>query len=229
MPTGWSISANAHYCTLGKEIIILDLNSDSYFLLTEKQSAWLREVTTSGDRPSAEVAAFAKRMCENGLLVRQPIGCSLRFLKGQDLPTASLLDKSCTTDLRLNVGHLVRFLLALTEVSLVQRFFDQTKIVLRARAWKSRQISSSLNTSSSVEGLTSIFHRVSPFFFSSSEACYFRSLTLLRFLSLYGINAEWVFAVRIAPFRAHCWVEHEQVILNEHLERALEFKPIMVV
>jgi hypothetical protein len=38
-----------------------------------------------------------------------------------------------------------------------------------------------------------------------------------------------MFAVRLEPWNAHCWVQHGQFIFNEDVETAAGFTPIMTV
>jgi hypothetical protein len=59
--------------------------------------------------------------------------------------------------------------------------------------------------------------------------CLFDSLALLEFLAAEEIFADWVFGVRAEPFEAHCWVQREQVALNDSIERVSTFVPIMRV
>lgn len=60
-------------------------------------------------------------------------------------------------------------------------------------------------------------------------ACLEHALALLLFLGRAGAGADWVFAVKAAPFSAHCWIEHERVVLNDSLENTARYTPIMVV
>lgn len=59
--------------------------------------------------------------------------------------------------------------------------------------------------------------------------CLWRSYLLLRFLRAGGDDATWVFGVRTWPFAAHCWLQVEDVVLNDHPERVAVFTPILWV
>ena len=51
----------------------------------------------------------------------------------------------------------------------------------------------------------------------------------MRFLATKGIAATWTFGVRLVPFGAHCWVEYEGAVLNDHLEHVGGFAPILTI
>jgi hypothetical protein len=59
--------------------------------------------------------------------------------------------------------------------------------------------------------------------------CLFDSLALLEFLALYGFFPNWVFAVSLTPWSAHCWVQHEDVVLNECAEAAARYITVLIV
>jgi len=59
--------------------------------------------------------------------------------------------------------------------------------------------------------------------------CLLDSLSLLRFLSLRGLSANIVFGVTSEPFAAHCWVQADDIVLNETLSDAHAHTPIRVV
>jgi hypothetical protein len=58
--------------------------------------------------------------------------------------------------------------------------------------------------------------------------CLFRSFLLLEFLKCMGLRADWVFAVHLFPFRAHCWVAKGALLLNEQPHRIETYQPILV-
>ena len=61
------------------------------------------------------------------------------------------------------------------------------------------------------------------------DACLKEALALLYFLGRGGVRADWVFAVKGAPFAAHCWVQLGDVVLNDTVDNVGAYTPIMVV
>lgn len=59
-------------------------------------------------------------------------------------------------------------------------------------------------------------------------SCLLDSLSLVAFLARRGLSARIVFGVTLAPFTAHCWVQHGDLALNESIDGAVARHPIMV-
>ncbi len=72
------------------------------------------------------------------------------------------------------------------------------------------------------------FHRWAPFAPTSAK-CLLRSFMLLRLLHRRGHDALWVFGVRTWPFHAHCWLQCEDLVLDDEPDRIRAFTPIVVL
>lgn len=59
--------------------------------------------------------------------------------------------------------------------------------------------------------------------------CLLQSFLLLRHLQRRGLGARWVFAARTWPFEAHCWLQSEDLALDDRSERLVAYAPILVV
>lgn len=58
--------------------------------------------------------------------------------------------------------------------------------------------------------------------------CLVNSLALLLYLGRDARAVSWVFGVKAMPFAAHCWVQAGDRLLNETLDGASGYTPIMV-
>lgn len=58
--------------------------------------------------------------------------------------------------------------------------------------------------------------------------CLFRSHLLRSYLVALGHRVDWVFGVRTWPFAAHCWLQVEDLALDDEAERLAAYWPIMV-
>lgn len=59
--------------------------------------------------------------------------------------------------------------------------------------------------------------------------CLQRSFLLRAFLAAQGVATDWVFGVRTWPFAAHCWLQIDDMVVGDRLERAGRFTPILRV
>lgn len=70
------------------------------------------------------------------------------------------------------------------------------------------------------------FWRISPWLPVEGE-CLLRSALLIAYLRRLGLRADWVFGVRLWPFMAHCWVQLDDLCLNDDVERLSAYTPIL--
>ena len=73
---------------------------------------------------------------------------------------------------------------------------------------------------------TTAFLRLRPLY-PLDRQCLFEALALIEFLARSRIHPSWVFGVRLDPWRAHCWVQHGDVLFNDSLDEVLQYTPIM--
>lgn len=59
--------------------------------------------------------------------------------------------------------------------------------------------------------------------------CLLDSLALLRWLGPAGHRTMLVFGAKLDPFAAHCWVQADDVLLNDALETVARFRAVRVV
>jgi hypothetical protein len=59
--------------------------------------------------------------------------------------------------------------------------------------------------------------------------CLPSALALRRYLGWRGVRTDFVIGVKIAPFAAHCWLQIEDVVVGDSLERVRGFTPIRIV
>lgn len=59
--------------------------------------------------------------------------------------------------------------------------------------------------------------------------CLYDSILLLEFLARNNCYPSWIFAVKLEPWAAHCWVQSGTVAFNQDSDDARAYLPIMVV
>ncbi len=59
--------------------------------------------------------------------------------------------------------------------------------------------------------------------------CLTDSIALMLWLKGRGQGASLVFGVKLNPFGAHCWVQSDQLLLNDHVEHVERFTPVRAI
>jgi hypothetical protein len=67
------------------------------------------------------------------------------------------------------------------------------------------------------------------FYYPADSICLRDSFLTMNMLVRAGIAADWVFAVQADPFKAHCWVQVGDTVINDNVETVARFTPILVV
>lgn len=81
---------------------------------------------------------------------------------------------------------------------------------------------------SKIAATAAAFHTALPWTPSPGQ-CLKRSFMLRRLLAREGIATDWVFGVRTWPFLAHCWLQIDDAVLADDLDRVRGFSPILTV
>jgi len=230
MPS-YRLSPNIHFCVCDDALIFLDVARDTYFRFSGRQRDWFESIRAAGANQdlNGPEAGFAERLVAKQILTRdRQTGVPLSAACFTP-PVACLSRLACTdTSTRVvpTAGHMMLATLSAWWLEHACRF---EHVVASVQQWKANTARRPAPSVEHVLELASRFHALTPYFFSTHDACRFRSLALIRFLTVFGVQADWVFGVRLCPFGAHCWVEYNGVILNEDLDTVTEFRPIMTI
>jgi hypothetical protein len=82
-------------------------------------------------------------------------------------------------------------------------------------------------TAHSAAQLTEIYRRLRPLLFSRTDRCLLDSLSLINFLRRYRVRASWRFGVRLQPFKAHAWVQDDQIVFDDMAANIHSFTVIL--
>lgn len=226
------LSQSVYGAKVDSSYILLDITRDRYLYLTDQQSSWLDDILCHAGRirdlPPPAVQ-FSEALRRQSLLDVEYPG----FTNGlkHEPPHARHSWLTLESDCKIRPGSpaFLRMAYAVSACWWLERRSDFAGVVSEARRWKAGCTGNQPPAELLVRSEVAAFRRMSPYFFSSREACRFRSLALIKFLTTADIAADWVFAVRLAPFAAHCWIEWEGHVLNEHLDRTFDYREIMRV
>lgn len=223
------LAPQVSFCACDGQTVLMDPARDRYLQLSGAQAAWFSELEApSGAGGLSEAAeTFAARLAARGLLVKSAVaGRPVRAFAGAQA-CRDLTHEPAFVRPRAELQYAPATGLAIASASRLLARRALPGVLSGAAHWKRR------SRPAPVLGrqirLAARYHALTPYFMRTRDACKLHSAALVRFLSLFGEPAEWVFGVRLNPFGAHCWVQCGQTLLNDSLDRVREFRPILSV
>lgn len=220
-----------HACHLDNVWVFLDTESGTYKALRGQASALLTDILDpKAVCPDAgEAGKLCKTLMNEGLLCSSSSRPHRICPEILPPPIGSIHDgQPPTGKTSLRIGYMT-LLQSLMRCVHLKRYGSFQTILNAAKGWKSDCSGNKGNMLYEAIDLTRHFHQLTPLLFSRRDACFFRSLLLLKCLCEHGIASSWVFGVRVNPFCAHCWLEYDGLVLNDHLDTVLAYKKIMAV
>jgi len=230
------IPRDVYLCRTDDGAIFMDLNSGKYFGLdlnqTDSLLPWIAGSPHRGDsfRHDADDGhAIASDLSQRGLLTQSnELG---RLLHIPQLKHTSAVPFRGTLVPRPAIAthHVINFAYACMRTRFDLKLRPLACTVRRISARKAHERQDLIQDTSQLLLLVRVFRYLTPLCYTARGACLFDSLALVEFLAKYNTYPTWVIAVRTRPFEAHSWVQHNELVLNERLERVEEFVPIMTV
>ncbi len=195
-----------------EDIIVLDVNADSYACLVDA-AGWL-SVKADG---SLEVAddATALALVAPGLAQMDP---PVRPRRVAAPPSREL-----TPCPAVSTAEILRAGVRMAVATLAFRGRPFPLLIRSAQPSRSRRLPlDSLRLGRSVAA----FRGALPWLPLEGE-CLQRSFQLRRLLFAHGVQADWIFGVRTWPFAAHCWLQIGDMVVGDSLARVKGYTPIM--
>lgn len=241
MANQYFLPQHVFLCQSAGQAIFLDLRSDQYLALARAQAQLVSRFvrgwpSTIGNEPEGtdesnrdSVAKTLALLCNRGLLTANEGIGKLATPSALNAPTMELNFDGVDENIRLGLSDVLGFLSSLA-IALRMRALPLETCVSLIKERKKEV--SQLRTSIDMVLLTRLvraYSRLRPFFFTAKDACLFECLVLGIYLSRQGISPTWVFAVQANPFSAHCWLQHDEIVINDTLENIQGFAPIMSI
>ena len=221
MATEYTLAQGRYARAIGDTAVVMDIANDKYFCLPGKQAAWLLEITgrDNEDTITREASRFAKRLCELGILTEAlPTDTRIERI-ALERPVQTQRYARNRTAAQIRLSHVVAITIGFILLGHLQHSDRRNplRIFASVERWKARVRQHAQRPLDEVYALADAFEALAPWFFSLHDACFFKSLLLIHFLARHGVSADWTFAVRLSPFRAHCWVAFEGVFRRASL------------
>ncbi|WP_336971427.1 lasso peptide biosynthesis B2 protein [Sphingobium aromaticiconvertens] len=216
------MSQTVSFALVDDQPVFLDLANDRYLRLNQTQERAFLSLLSDRLHQQKHGQAIAQ-LVAGGLLLpvgshEKPMACA-----ALPLPSSSLLEGPLPG---AGLGLIASALLQLRRTRGDLRRESLHAVIERLRHKKSRGFGLDADAARLL-AIVAAFERTK-LYLSSYRQCLPRSLAMAMHLAHAGISADLVIGVATKPFRAHCWVQHADIVLNDRLERVRNFTPILV-
>jgi hypothetical protein len=237
------IPNHVHFLIERDVAVFLDLRADQYSMLVGAKARAFNSMVARApsdtrrliivddqgrDDRRAVAADVVTELLRNGLLTATTPRGALQPLIYIPLPDISFIDSQEQAPADVAIRDVLRFIMCSLITRWRLRFASIENIVTSVERRKRLKKSDAPLDIRKARGLVRTYYRLRPFL-PQDSMCLFDSLSLLDFLSKYDCFPNWVFAVRLEPWEAHCWVQYDTVAFNECTDRARAYLPLMAV
>ena len=210
------------FCEIGERFVFLDLFKQRYFVLQAETELQFRHLCSHGEDRTEP--ALIQALSQTGLLVPASAPRELRSCGRPPLPQSSLVDQKLEVSTKAALDAACRLAAAsfgtrLLPLSLSISRLQRRKVVAARRPEPRHDL---------LSGTAAAFQKAG-LILPPLDQCLSRSIALCGALLGQGFTPELVVGVRLNPFRAHCWVQDGPTLLNEYVDEARAFTPILVV
>lgn len=240
----YRLASHVHACLAGAHVVFLDLKRDRYLGFAASDAAVLQDrvaglpPTTpsasvrSESPPRAELigeetASIVEQLHEHGMLEQWAGHEDQGRMLDLERPQQALIDGYVDVPFKTNLRDVWNFVVSSATAAILIRRRSLQRIVERVGHRRSALASTDFDLENARQRLA-MFNALRPMLLSESRACLFISVIIGEFLARYGIYPHFVFGVAMDPFRAHCWLQHGGVIINDAPEYVREYTPILI-
>lgn len=218
----FDVAPGISFCQCKGRFIFLDLGRERYFALSAEGNHAFGRLIEGTDLPPEDERTLCG-LARQGLLVKcpdgpKPVGCRM-----QRMPARSLAETSVRAGLTEMLWSVARLAGAKREV---KRKPLRTVLDRLARR-KARQGLCEPLEDELIEIAAAL--RRSALVATPLDQCLPRSIAAAHMLLDRNCRSELVIGVRLQPFAAHCWLQSGPTLINETLEEARNFTPILIV
>jgi hypothetical protein len=214
----YGLKPHVHLADVDGDLVLMDTESDQYFCIARDAAATVRGELVGGNRFRGD-ASLLDELESAGLY-----GALDSVTPFRAVPHLAHSDIFGDVLERLAIGEALTLTLAAARAWLrlhVGRPSGWLKLT-RRRNGRASAIEADADNIYTLARQAYLARALYP----GAARCLPNSMLLLELLALHGLGARWVFGVRTFPFEAHCWVEHEGVILNDTIDHVRWYTPI---
>lgn len=220
--TRYTVRDGLSFCQVDGHFVFLDVDSDRYFRLPDSLDHALATYLDGSGPPEADISGLVAQ----NILVDRPSAapCNRQRLR----PAARSAMEAPTSSRKLRPLELLEVLAVVV----------RTRVALKL--WPLKVVLGSLGAdpahaaphAAAFEGRLSeaaAVYRRARLYVPIDMCCLLDSVALATFLRKRRLHAHVVFGIALDPFSAHCWVQADDLVLNDTVGNVNSHTPIRVV
>lgn len=218
----YRLSPGVAFCRFDNGAIILDVAADRYWQTSSRVTTTLEWL--AGKVAIAAAPADLERLAALGLVTVGDAGRAGQPLRATVLPAV----RASLAELAPEIHGVPRLGVQLAYFAVAARLAVRYRclgaLIANVESRRHRRRTSTIDITT-VAAAYRHYRRLLPL----EAKCLPDSLAFLALAARYGHYPRLVFGVTTGPFAAHCWVQNDDVVLNDAIDHVTLFKPILVV
>lgn len=250
MAVRYFLRSDVSFCISDEHLVFFDSRTDSYIPIPIAHTYYLQaalsecgnvtsSLTASDVIPTDFAAEVFEELVSEGLLTTNPVQGKKGVPFFSIAPTRTLMEAETRLSPWAQALHFPEFLKASREARVKLRAAGDneggcslriTSELFRSirRRKKSHRTLTAAPDWSKARYLAGVARELRPWF-NEKPVCTLDSLIVVELFARHGLFPDWTFGVQANPFHAHCWVQYEDVLINDTLDVISQFTPIMAV
>jgi hypothetical protein len=221
----FALNDNVSFCWVGGRRIFLDLAQDRYFALGASSEAAFDHLTAGKELSQSDERSIDE-LVRRGILRRDSVLVRPEISERAASPSGSVRDMPGYAPRPHGISSVMMDLAAAALSLRMRGLRHAVGDVQRRKAVISGDPPGA--DQRSIQTIAAAFHW-SGIITPSRDKCLPRSLALMRHALRQGHRPDLVFAVMVRPFKAHCWVQQDGLVVNDDFDNVRAFTPILVV
>ncbi|MGL3821886.1 lasso peptide biosynthesis B2 protein [Sphingopyxis sp. R3-92] len=214
---GWTLAPGTGFCEVGRERVFLDLRRDKYIALEGENRSTFERLRAGAPNDSEAMT----RLIATGLLssCKGPhlLSPAAVHIPGRDL---------AATGGGFSLPMALASVLALRRA---RRAMEPDRIARTIESCRARRAAIAAGPGDGAAEKLAASYSACRWVNPVPQRCLIDALALDHILLSRGLRSTLVFGVRLAPFRAHCWLQNSSFVLTGTAAEARSYTPILVV
>lgn len=218
----YSLGGNWSFCVDGKMIVLMDVEANAYLALPPLLATSFDRLR-KGEDPRSEDTRPLQTLIGAGIITVGSKGSAICPCAIANPPTSEIEER------HLNRPRISDVLRAAVNLSQMHRALKRKKfstVIADLDACKKPKSDCGLEIGNRAREIASAFHWLNTFV-TRHDQCLLRSLAMIKSLRMNGVPSTMIFGIATRPFSAHCWIQYQDVVLNDTIEGVRSYIPIL--